>query len=114
MHKGGLVAAAGLIGLSDKNIARLSEDHRRAKIFAEAVNSIEGAKVDLGIVQSNIVLVDISSSGMDADNILKSLLVKNVSGLKKNRKVIRFTFHNGISDNDTLVAVDALKEVLQK
>jgi len=44
---------------------------------------------------------------------LQSLAEHNVSCLKKNQKVIRFTFHNGISDNDTVVAADALKEVLQ-
>jgi len=113
MHKGGMLAAAGLVALSDKNIARLSEDHRKAKIFAKNVSLIEGAKIDLSTVQSNIVLVDISASGMDADTVLQSLAEHNVSGLKKNQKVIRFTFHNGISDNDTVVAADALKEVLQ-
>jgi len=114
MHKGGIIAAAGLVALSDKNIARLSEDHRRAKIFAKAVSLIEGAKIDLSTVQSNIVLVDISSSGMNTDTVLQSLFALNVSGLKKNQKVIRFTFHNGISDNDTMMAVDTFKEVLQR
>jgi threonine aldolase len=114
IHKAGIIAAAGLVALSDKNIARLSEDHRRAKIFAEAVSLIEGVKIDLSTVQSNIVLVDISSSGMDTDTVLQSLVEHNISGLKKNQKVIRFTFHNGISDNDTVVVVDAFKKVLRK
>jgi len=114
MHKGGIVAAAGLVALSDKNIARLAEDNRRAKIFSKAVKLIEGAEIDFSTVQSNVVLVDISSSGMDADSVLQSLAEHNINGFKKNKKIIRFTFHNGISDDDTMMAVDALKEVLQR
>ena len=113
MHKAGIIAAAGLVALSNKNIARLKEDHEKAKIFAKAANLIRNAEVDLDTVQSNIVLVDISSSGMDTDTTLQSLAKRNVGGHKKDQKVIRFTFHNGISDDDTMMAVDAFKEVLQ-
>ena len=51
---------------------------------------------------------------MDTDTVLQSLAERNVSGLKKNQKVLRFAFYNGISDDDTMMAINALKEVLQR
>lgn len=58
MRQAGILAGAGLYAL-ENNIARLGEDHRRARTLAESLDVIDGLSVDLGRIQSNLVYFDI-------------------------------------------------------
>lgn len=55
MRQAGILAAAGLLALEEMP-ARLPEDHRNARLLAEAVASCPAAEIDLDAVQSNIVI----------------------------------------------------------
>lgn len=55
MRQAGLLAAAGLYAL-DHNVARLSEDHRRAKLLAEGLAAFPEIKVTMP--DTNIVFTD--------------------------------------------------------
>lgn len=112
MHKAGIAAAAGLVALKDENIRRLKDDHRHAREFAAGINTVKGVQVDMDTIQSNIVIAYISNSGMDSDIFLKELLKRGVSGYKKSDHALRFTFHNGISDEDVKKAVQDIHDVL--
>ena len=57
MRQSGILAAAGLYAL-EHNRARLVEDHANAKAFAEALLGAPGIQIDLGKVQTNIVMID--------------------------------------------------------
>ena len=45
MRQSGFIAAAGLYAL-DHNIARLSDDHANAALFAQSLEKIEGVTID--------------------------------------------------------------------
>lgn len=111
MHKNDVLAAAGLIALRDENISALEEDHKRAKVFAEEINKIKGVSVDMETVQSNIVLGDISETGIDVDTFVAKLKENGLYSLRKDTKSIRFVFHNGITDEDLPMAVKAMATV---
>src|SRR5437763_13718367 len=55
MRQAGVLAAAGLIALEEMP-GRLTEDHANARLLAEAIARLPAAEVDLGSVQSNIVI----------------------------------------------------------
>lgn len=55
MRQSGVIAAAGLVAL-ESMVARLPEDHRRARRLAEALAEIDGIAIDLDAVQTNIVI----------------------------------------------------------
>ena len=59
MRQSGILAAAGLYAL-DHNIARLAEDHRRAKRLAEGLSAYPAIRLDMP--DTNIIFV-----GMDPD-----------------------------------------------
>ncbi|GAB5469077.1 MAG: low-specificity L-threonine aldolase [Rhodospirillales bacterium] len=56
MRQAGILAAAGLYAL-ENNIARLGDDHARARRLGEALHAIPTLDVDLDWVQSNMVFV---------------------------------------------------------
>jgi threonine aldolase len=61
-RQAGMMAAAGLIALRD-GPGRLAEDHAHARRLAEGIAEIVPGGVDLAAVVTNIVFVDVSSSG---------------------------------------------------
>lgn len=111
MHNSAMIAAAGLIAM-DEMSDRLSEDHRRAGAFATAIQRIPGVHVDLATVQTNIVMADISRSGMDGMTALHLLKKRNVLAHLNQSCILRFVFHRHITDEDVLEATAVLGEVL--
>jgi len=65
MRQVGIIAAAAHYAL-DNNIARLAEDHARAKKIAIALAAIDASLVDPTKVVTNIVGLDLSKIGMTA------------------------------------------------
>jgi len=111
-HRAGMCAAAGIIAL-ETMVDRLREDIRRAKEFAKMLTEIDGVIVDLEKVQTNIVMADISASGLRSSEFLARLLEHGVKAHQYTDKVIRFTFHRHITDEDVVNAVEAVRKVMQ-
>jgi len=111
-HRAGILAAAGVVAL-EKMVDRLADDQRRAKEFARRLHQIEGLKVDLASVQTNIVMADISASGMHSDEFLNRLFKRGVRVHRFTPEIIRFTFHRQISDEDVWTAVEAVRAVIE-
>ena len=63
MRQAGILAAAGLIAL-EQGPAKLATDHANAKFLAEGLAQIPGFKIDPAKVQTNILICDISGTGM--------------------------------------------------
>lgn len=64
-RQAGIMAAAGLIAL-EEGPARLHEDHANARRLAGGVAEILPGSVDPTAVETNIVFVDVTSTGRDA------------------------------------------------
>ena len=64
MRQAGILAATGVHAL-EHHVDRLAEDHRRARTLAESFDAIDGLRVNLESVQTNLVYFDI-----DADHPL--------------------------------------------
>jgi threonine aldolase len=69
MRQAGVIAACGLVAL-ETMISRLADDHDNARILAEAVNDMPGLRIDLESVQTNMVNVDHSETGLTTSEIL--------------------------------------------
>ncbi|QNK60314.1 aminotransferase class I/II-fold pyridoxal phosphate-dependent enzyme [Paenibacillus sp. PAMC21692] len=110
-HKGDIMAAAGLIAI-DEMVDGISDDHRRARQFAQSIQDIPGIKIDLNTVQTNIVMADISESGLDAAQLLRRLKQQGVAAYLYNQKIVRFVFHRHIGDEDAAKAAASLEKVI--
>ena len=107
MRQSGMLAAAGLYAL-DNNIERLSEDHSRARILAEAIEKMPNFSVDLDAVQSNMVYVNCLES--DSNQIMGRLSQRGVDVLDESESIVRAVVHLHITDEDIERAIGAFDE----
>jgi threonine aldolase len=110
MRQAGILAAAGLIAL-EKMPARLHEDHANAKFMAEGLAQVPGIKIDLSTVQTNILIFDISGSGMKSDEFTRKLGERGVKSGGVNPELVRFVTHMDVDRAACARALDVVREV---
>jgi threonine aldolase len=77
MRQAGVLAAAGLIAL-EESPKGLPEDHANAKLMAEGVAELPGIKIDPESVVTNIVMFDVSETGLSPDEICAQLRTRGI------------------------------------
>jgi len=92
MRQVGVLAAAGLIAL-DEMPQRLGEDHANARLLAEGFKQIPGIDVDLATVETNIVIFDVSGTGIAAPEISARLKARGVLINAVNPRLMRAVTH---------------------
>ncbi len=113
MRQSGILAAAGLIAL-EKMPARLKEDHDNAKVLAEGPAQIPGIKLDASKVVSNILVFDISGTGMNTVEFSQRLGAKNVLAAGIDAQQMRFVTHVDIGRDDCLQTLEAVRTAVRK
>ena len=106
MRQAGILAAAGLIAL-EESPERLHEDHANARLLAQGLAEIPGISIDPESVVTNIVIVDVSATGLSPQEICDRLKGKGVLAFGWDT-VIRFVTHQHISRDDIGRAVKAV------
>jgi threonine aldolase len=110
MRQAGVLAAAGLVAL-DEMPARLGEDHANARLLAETVAKYEVAEIDLGTVQTNIVIFKLLRGG-DAEAFCGVLKERGVLASGIAARLVRFVTHFDVSGEDCLRAAGVVSDVL--
>ena len=110
MRQAGVLAAAGLVALETMT-ARLAEDHANARLLAEGLGRIPGIRVDLSTVQTNIVIFDVSGTGMPAGEISRLLREQGVLINAVNAALMRAVTHYDVSRGDCEGALETLAAV---
>jgi threonine aldolase len=111
MRQAGVLAAAGLVAL-EKMVARLEEDHKNARLLAEGLAELPGVKVDLEAVQTNIVIFDVSGSGLSAQQLVARMSDRGVLAHAANQNQIRLVTHKDVSRADCQAALQIIRECL--
>jgi threonine aldolase len=97
MRQVGVLAAAGRYAL-EHNLARLADDHRRARTLAEALG-LDGARVD-----SNIVVLEVP----DAPDVAAKARVDGVLVAALGPRVLRLVTHLDVDDDGIERAIAVL------
>lgn len=113
MRQAGFMAAPGIISLT-KMVNRLAEDHQRAKQLALGLQQIEGIKIDVEGVQTNIVLFDVQLTGMTAKEFLAVLKEKGILGSAFGEYLIRLTTHREITDHDIEQTLETIQSIVKE
>ncbi|HEV7844165.1 MAG TPA: GntG family PLP-dependent aldolase, partial [Pyrinomonadaceae bacterium] len=110
MRQAGVLAAAGLIAL-EETPKRLHEDHANAQRLARGLAEMPGVLIDPEKVVTNIVIFDVSQTGIMADEICARLQARNVlaSGFGSS---IRMVTHYDVSGEDIETALKELRVIL--
>ncbi|MEP3245315.1 MAG: low-specificity L-threonine aldolase [Sneathiella sp.] len=108
MRQAGILAAAGLYALQN-NVARLSEDHLRAKKLAEMLSQIPGVVPET--VQTNMVFCDVDPSIAED---FTAFLRENGIGVSGTSKRLRWVTHLDIDDASLAATLDLLAKYSER
>lgn len=109
MRQAGVLAAAGLIALEEMP-ARLHEDHANAKWMAGQIASMNGCRIDLETVQTNIVIFQPRHGS--AAEVVAGLKSRGVLCGTAGPDEVRFVTHRDADRAACERAVKGLREVL--
>lgn len=110
MRQVGILAAAGMYAL-DHHIARLSDDHARARRLAGAIAAIRPDVVDPADVETNIVVLDLSR-GPSAAQLAGAAREQGVAISVLGARTARLVTHMDVDDDGIDRAVDVLSGLL--
>ena len=111
MRQVGLLAGAAHYAL-DNNIARLAEDHRRAKQLAVAIAAIDKSFVDPATVETNIVGLDLASAPYTAAELAARCREAGLWISALGPKYARLVTHLDFDDEQGASAIEILKRAL--
>ena len=107
MRQSGVLAVAGIVALHSC-IERLGDDHRRAKQFAKGLCTINGIKVDLERVQTNIVVFE-TKINITAERFISEMHKRGVRFTQFSETKIRAVTNRMISDSDIPAALSQIE-----
>lgn len=105
MRQAGILAAAGLIAL-EKMPLRLHEDHANAGFLAEALGALPGVRTSPGKVKTNILMVDVSGTGVTPQEVSQRLKAEGVLMNPAGPTILRAVTHYDVSRADCERAVE--------
>lgn len=112
LRQTGMMAASALYAL-EHHIDRLAEDHENARLLAEGLAEIEGLKIDLSGVETNLVFFDVLPEVGYASQLCSVLKSRGVLIGALGTYRLRACTHLDISREDVLTALEVIKTCLE-
>jgi threonine aldolase len=109
MRQAGVIAAAGIIAI-EKMVDRLKDDHANAKMLAQGLAKIEGIVLDPSLVQTNIVIFDVSGLGVTANKWVAKMNEFGVKAGAVDDSRVRMVTHRGIEKQDIEYTIAAAEK----
>lgn len=111
MRQVGIFAAAGLYAL-DHNMERLAEDHKNTRLIAGRLAISDKIKVDLGTVQTNILIFELTEDAPDAATVVSKAKDHGLLIFAFGPRVIRAVTHLNVSKEQCERAAEILLEIV--
>lgn len=114
MRQVGVLAAAGLVALEEMR-HRLGEDHDNARLLALELAKLPGLQLKLERVQTNIVIFDVTKTGLNAPEFCERLKARGVlMNEASNPREVRAVTHYDVTRKQCLQAAAAAAEVVSE
>ncbi len=109
MRQAGVIAAPGIHALKH-NIEKLKEDNENAKYVSEGIKDLKKIKVQ-DKVQSNIVMLDVSNTGMSPEEYCEAAGKKGLKIRPVLENKVRLVFYNGINRKDADEVIKIIRDI---
>jgi threonine aldolase len=109
MRQAGVVAAAGLVAL-EESPSKLKIDHANARALAQGLARIPGVQVDPAKVMTNVVVFDVSGTGVAPAEVSTRLRARGVLMNAINDRCLRAVTHYDVDRAQCAEAVEAVAE----
>jgi threonine aldolase len=110
LRQAGMLAAAGIVAL-ESMIDRLADDHRTAKQLAEGLHQVSAGLVEPKTIETNIVRVDVTASGMSAEKWSTALQARGVRVSPGGATQLRFVTHRHIAPADIEITLQVFSKL---
>jgi threonine aldolase len=113
MRQAGIVAAAGVYALQ-RHVERLAEDHERARRLAVGLAAIPGIAIGPEGVETNIVIFDVSGTGMTGETFgARTLASHGVRFSVLGPSIVRAVTHLDVPPDGVERALEAARAAVQ-
>ena len=112
-RQAGVIAAPGIVAL-ETMIDRLAVDHENARRLAKGLAKIPGIFIDMKLVQTNMVRVDVAGLGVTALEFEERLESHDLQGGVAAPTVIRLVTHRHITAEHIDRAIEAVRSVVRE
>jgi threonine aldolase len=111
MRQAGIIAAAGIVAL-EQMVDRLAEDHANARLLAEGLATFPQVNIDLGTVQSDIVIFRLHEGYGTPEAFARAAAERGllIGGIGRN--YIRAVTHYGIDSGDIEETLEIVRATL--
>lgn len=112
MRQAGIIAAAGIYAF-EHNVERMTVDHENAKFLAEGIGNAPGVEVRQTPVETNIVIFDVSGTGMSAVDFARALREEHGVSMSPyiDPRTVRAVTHMDVDRDDCAKAIAAVEAV---
>jgi threonine aldolase len=111
MRQAGVLAAAGIVALNEMT-ERLAEDHQNARNLAAALANVKELTIDIEMVKTNIVFLDVAENYATAQELAEVLAEEGVRVLPTGPQRLRAVTQYHISQDDIEYTLSAFEKVL--
>jgi threonine aldolase len=113
MRQAGIIAAAGVWALRH-HVERLADDHANARLLAEGLAALPGIALDPSRVETNIVIFDVTGTGLDARTFADRMLAEHDVRLSvMGPALVRAVTHLDVSRSEVQQALAAAARLLR-
>jgi threonine aldolase len=113
VHRAGIAAAAGLVAL-DTMLDRVTDDHRRARALGSGLAAIPGVSLRPEVVETNLVLADVSGTGIAPFELVSLLEGAGLRVLERDTSRVRLVTHRLVGDEEVEHAVAIVAETVER
>ena len=111
MRQAGVLAAAGLVAL-EKMTDRIIDDHNNARTLAEGISNINGIRINLDRVKTNIIYFSLDHPKVGGALLLEEMAEKNIHFFELGPSWFRLVTHAGVSKDDVDDVVGEFERIL--
>ena len=111
MRQAGVLAAAGLVAL-EKMTDRIIDDHENARTLAEGISNIDGIRINLDRVKTNIIYFSLDHPKVGGALLLEKMVEQNIHFFELGPSWFRLVTHAGVSKGDVDDVVGEFERIL--
>ena len=111
MRQAGVLAAAGLVAL-EKMTDRIIDDHKNARTLAAGISNINGIRINLERVKTNIIYFSLDHPKVGGALLLEKMAGKNIHFFELGPSWFKLVTHAGVSKDDVDDVVGEFERIL--
>ena len=111
MRQAGVLAAAGLVAL-EKMTDRIIDDHKNARTLAAGISNINGIRINLERVKTNIIYFSLDHPKVGGALLLEKMVEQNIHFFELGPSWFRLVTHAGVSKDDVDDIVREFERIL--